>query len=79
MAETLSPPLPGHHVPPPQPEKLSFHVPGEHHPKNGTLLGFWVYLMSDCLIFACLFATCWAATMRRARPAPTCSTCRWWR
>lgn len=30
---------------------------GEHHPENGTLLGFWLYLMSDCLIFACLFAT----------------------
>jgi cytochrome o ubiquinol oxidase subunit 3 len=28
----------------------------EHHPENGTLLGFWMYLMSDCLIFACLFA-----------------------
>jgi cytochrome o ubiquinol oxidase subunit 3 len=28
----------------------------EHHPQNGTLLGFWIYLMSDCLIFACLFA-----------------------
>src|SRR6218665_3523668 len=28
-----------------------------HHPQNGTLLGFWLYLMSDCLIFACLFAT----------------------
>ncbi|HJV01732.1 MAG TPA: cytochrome o ubiquinol oxidase subunit III [Burkholderiaceae bacterium] len=28
----------------------------EHHPENGTLLGFWIYLMSDCLIFACLFA-----------------------
>lgn len=27
-----------------------------HHPQNGTLLGFWVYLMSDCLIFAVLFA-----------------------
>ena len=24
---------------------------------SGTLLGFWIYLMSDCLIFACLFAT----------------------
>lgn len=22
-----------------------------------TLLGFWVYLMTDCLVFACLFAT----------------------
>ena len=29
----------------------------EHHPENGTTLGFWIYLMSDCLIFACLFAT----------------------
>jgi cytochrome o ubiquinol oxidase subunit 3 len=27
----------------------------EHHPENGTLLGFWIYLMSDCLVFACLF------------------------
>jgi len=33
-----------------------FYV-NEHHPENGTLLGFWLYLMSDCLIFACLFAT----------------------
>jgi len=33
-----------------------FHLPGEHHPENGTLLGFWLYLMSDCLVFACLFA-----------------------
>ena len=37
-------------------EKLEFYVRGEHHPQNGTLLGFWLYLMSDCLIFACLFA-----------------------
>lgn len=28
-----------------------------HHPENGTLLGFWLYLMSDCLVLACLFAT----------------------
>ena len=28
----------------------------EHHPENGTLLGFWIYLMSDCLLFAGLFA-----------------------
>lgn len=35
-----------------------FHdVSGAHHPQNGTLLGFWLYLMSDCLIFASLFAT----------------------
>jgi cytochrome o ubiquinol oxidase subunit III len=29
----------------------------EHHPESGTMLGFWVYLMSDALIFATLFAT----------------------
>ena len=39
------------------PEQLRFHVEADHHPENGTLLGFWLYLMSDCLIFACLFAT----------------------
>ena len=33
-----------------------FHSFDEHHPENGTLLGFWLYLMSDCLVFACLFA-----------------------
>ena len=34
-----------------------FYLTEEHHPENGTLLGFWIYLMSDCLIFASLFAT----------------------
>ncbi len=34
----------------------SFYLKEEHHVENGTLLGFWLYLMSDCLIFACLFA-----------------------
>ena len=38
------------------PDNQRFYVPGDHHPENGTLLGFWLYLMSDCLIFACLFA-----------------------
>jgi cytochrome o ubiquinol oxidase subunit 3 len=34
-----------------------FHAFDDHsHPENGTLLGFWLYLMSDCLVFACLFA-----------------------
>jgi cytochrome o ubiquinol oxidase subunit 3 len=33
-----------------------FYDDGDHHPQQGTLLGFWVYLMSDCLIFAVLFA-----------------------
>jgi len=35
---------------------VNFHAPEEHHPENSTLLGFWLYLMSDCLVFACLFA-----------------------
>ena len=35
----------------------AFHLTEEPHPENGTLLGFWIYLMSDCLIFAVLFAT----------------------
>jgi cytochrome o ubiquinol oxidase subunit 3 len=36
-----------------------FYLADEHdHPEGGsTMLGFWLYLMSDCLIFACLFAT----------------------
>ncbi|SFH62494.1 cytochrome o ubiquinol oxidase subunit 3 [Collimonas sp. OK307] len=42
----------------------------EHHPENGTLLGFWLYLMSDCLIFACLFAT-YAVIGRNYAGGPT--------
>ncbi len=36
-----------------------FYVVDEHeHPEGAsTMLGFWIYLMSDCLIFAILFAT----------------------
>src|SRR5260370_10303743 len=33
-----------------------YYLTHEHHPENGTLFGFWLYLMSDCLVFACLFA-----------------------
>ena len=33
-----------------------FYLTEAHHPQNGTLLGFWLYLMSDCLVFAALFA-----------------------
>ncbi|TKS54489.1 cytochrome o ubiquinol oxidase subunit III [Luteimonas yindakuii] len=29
----------------------------KHHPENGTLLGFWIYLLSDLMIFGALFAT----------------------
>ena len=36
--------------------KMAFYSKEEHHPENGTSLGFWIYLMSDCLIFAILFA-----------------------
>lgn len=36
-----------------------FHVMTEDHPENGTLLGFWLYLMSDTFIFISLFA-CYA-------------------
>lgn len=35
----------------------AFYDNGDHHPQQGTLLGFWLYLMSDCLLFAILFAT----------------------
>jgi len=34
-----------------------FYDDGGHHPAQGTLFGFWMYLMSDCLVFAVLFAT----------------------
>ncbi|RIY01931.1 cytochrome o ubiquinol oxidase subunit III [Aureimonas flava] len=38
-------------------EELKFYVAEEEgHAEGGTLLGFWLYLMSDCLIFAVLFA-----------------------
>ena len=48
-----------------------FHHEEEHHPETSTLLGFWIYLMSDCLIFAVLFAT-YAVLGRNyaAGPAP---------
>ncbi len=38
-------------------EKPQFYLVEDHHPENSTMLGFWLYLMSDCLIFAVLFAT----------------------
>lgn len=36
-----------------------YHLAEEpHHPEGqSTMLGFWIYLMSDCLIFAVLFST----------------------
>jgi cytochrome o ubiquinol oxidase subunit 3 len=40
-------------------DRDQFHPAEEpHHPEgSSTMLGFWLYLMSDCLIFAMLFAT----------------------
>ncbi|MCQ8781343.1 cytochrome o ubiquinol oxidase subunit III [Mangrovibrevibacter kandeliae] len=40
-------------------DPVRFHLAEEpHHPDGGsTMLGFWIYLMSDCLIFAILFAS----------------------
>ncbi|RFB79914.1 cytochrome o ubiquinol oxidase subunit III [Methylovirgula sp. 4M-Z18] len=37
----------------------AFYVVDEHDHAEGhsTMLGFWIYIMSDCLIFAILFAT----------------------
>jgi len=39
-------------------------------PRNGTLLGFWIYLMSDCFIFASLFA-CYAVLGTEYAGGPT--------
>ena len=39
-------------------EAVEFYVQEEHeHHEGSTMLGFWIYLMSDCLVFAVLFAT----------------------
>jgi len=49
---------------------LQYYSTEEHHPENGTLLGFWLYLMSDCLVFACLFAV-YAVLGRNYAGGPT--------
>ena len=45
-------------VPGPQAPRV-YHLEHEHVHEEGTstMLGFWIYIMSDCLIFAMLFAT----------------------
>ena len=52
-------------------EEVHFFVAEEEgHAEGGTMLGFWLYLMSDCLIFSTLFA-CYAvlrAAVLRRRP-----------
>ena len=47
-----------HAIPTQQGAAPVFHLKEEpHHPEgSSTALGFWIYLMSDCLIFAILFA-----------------------
>ncbi|GLK79208.1 cytochrome o ubiquinol oxidase subunit III [Methylopila turkensis] len=47
-----------------------FYLREEHHPENGTMLGFWIYLMSDCLIFAVLFA-CYGVLGRNYAAGPS--------
>ncbi len=47
-----------------------FYLKEAYHPENGTLLGFWLYLMSDCLVFACLFA-CYGVLGRNYAGGPT--------
>lgn len=43
----------------------------EHHDARGTtLIGFWIYLMSDCILFAGLFAT-YAVLSRSYAGGPT--------
>jgi cytochrome o ubiquinol oxidase subunit 3 len=45
-------------APPPGATAPVFYEQEEHaHGDGGTLIGFWIYLMSDCLLFAVLFAT----------------------
>ena len=36
---------------------LGAHADGHHDTQSKVTLGFWIYLMSDCILFACLFAT----------------------
>ena len=51
-------------------DQFAFYSTEEQHPENGTLLGFWLYLMSDCLVFACLFAV-YAVLGRNYAGGPT--------
>lgn len=61
-------------TPPPADDPRRFYELEEHHAEEGasTMLGFWIYLMSDCLIFAILFA-CYAVLGGNyaAGPAPS--------
>jgi cytochrome o ubiquinol oxidase subunit 3 len=52
------------------PDVPLFYETGQHHPAQPTLLGFWLYLMSDCLLFACLFA-CYGVLGRNYAGGPS--------
>ena len=52
------------------PSDVQFHLAEEPHAENATALGFWLYLMSDCLIFAVLFA-CYGVLGRNYAGGPT--------
>ena len=51
-------------------EPLRFYDTGTYHPEQPTLLGFWLYLMSDSLLFACLFA-CYGVLGRNYAGGPS--------
>ncbi|GJE31707.1 cytochrome o ubiquinol oxidase subunit III [Methylobacterium oxalidis] len=44
-------------APPGATAPVFYELEAHAHGDGGTLIGFWLYLMSDCLIFAILFAT----------------------
>src|SRR5690348_18440186 len=52
------------------PAPSDYYCLTEAPPRNGTLLGFWIYLMSDCFIFASLFA-CYAVLGTEYAGGPT--------
>ena len=52
------------------PAPSDYYCLTEAPPRNGTLLGFWIYLMSDCFIFASLFA-CYAVLGKEYAGGPT--------
>lgn len=53
-----------------EPSDTQWHLSEEPHAENATGLGFWLYLMSDCLIFAILFA-CYGVLGRSYAGGPT--------
>ena len=77
--------------PPPGASAPVFHLVEDHpHGSGPTLFGFWLYLMSDCLLFAALFATYGvlggnfaagpsgadlSSTFRSSRSTPACCSC----